>query len=178
MPWTLSLALASQPHLYSVAEESGLKASRARPAAEIRRAVFMAYSPRGSDGGEHETRDAGAEEHHKDGIGPQMRARDDGATLSPTWNTMNMFSVRPLLLSLLVSALAAGCASTPRLDRNLERIGFGDSAAAVDGNALFRRIGAEPTNARLHFDNGRYLLERGRRGDLEVARVAFANATR
>jgi hypothetical protein len=107
-----------------------------------------------------------------------MRARDDGATLSPTWKPMNMFSARPLLLSLLVSMLVAGCASTPRLDRNLERIGFGDSATAVDGNALFRRIGAEPTNARLHFDNGRYLLERGRRGDLEVARVAFANATR
>src|SRR3546814_17951549 len=41
---------------------------------------------------------------------------------------------------------------------------------------MFRGIGAGPTNARLHFDNGRFLLERGRRGDLEVARVAFANA--
>src|SRR5690606_27577191 len=136
------------------------------------------FSPRGVDGGEHETRDSGAEEHHKDGIGRPMRARDDGATLPPSWNTMNMFFARPLALSLLASALVAGCASTPRLDRNLERIGFNDPGAAVEGNALFRRIGAEPTNARLHFDNGRFLLERGRRGDLEVARVAFANATR
>ncbi|MDQ2702292.1 MAG: type II and III secretion system protein [Pseudomonadota bacterium] len=86
----------------------------------------------------------------------------------------------PLALSLLASALLAGCASTPRVERNLERIGFSDPdapSASVDGNDMFRRIGAEPTNARLHFDNGRFLLERGRRGDLEVARVAFANAT-
>lgn len=83
-----------------------------------------------------------------------------------------------LLLSLLVTALVAGCASTSRLDRNLERIGFGEPAQAGDVSELFRRIGAEPSNARLHYDNGRFLLERGRPADLEVARVAFANATR
>jgi hypothetical protein len=93
---------------------------------------------------------------------------------------MKTLSAAPFLLSLAISALVSGCASTPRLERNLERIGFSDQRAlpaGTDGEALFRRIGAEPTNARLHFDNGRYLLERGRRGDLEVARVAFANAT-
>jgi tetratricopeptide (TPR) repeat protein len=95
-------------------------------------------------------------------------------------NTMPARHARPLLLSLLTSALMAGCASTPRVDRNLARIGFENpaTAAAANGDDLFRRIGAEPTNARLHFDNGRYLLARGRHGDLEVARVAFSNAAR
>src|SRR3546814_746531 len=95
-------------------------------------------------------------------------------------NTMNKTLASPLLLSLLATTLVAGCASAPRLDRNLERIGFSGPntpSASVDGDDMFRRIGAEPTNARLHFDNGRFLLERGSRGDLEVARVAFANAT-
>lgn len=93
--------------------------------------------------------------------------------------TLPAFPARPLLLSLLASAMVAGCASTSRLERNLARIGFGDpSTEAANGDDLFRRIGAEPTNARLHFDNGRYLLARGRQGDLEVARVAFSNAAR
>lgn len=93
---------------------------------------------------------------------------------------MSAIPARPLLLSLLASMLVAGCASTPRIDRNLERIGFdGPATASASGeDDLFRRIGAEPTNARLHFDNGRYLLARGRHGDLEVARVAFSNAAR
>ena len=91
---------------------------------------------------------------------------------------MKMHSAKTLLLSLLVSTSVAGCASTPRLDRNLERIGFSDPGTTIDGDDLFRRIGAEPTNALLHFENGRFLLDRGRRGDLEVARVAFANAAR
>ena len=91
---------------------------------------------------------------------------------------MKMHSAKTLLLSLLVSTSVAGCASAPRLDRNLERIGFSDPGTTIDGDDLFRRIGAEPTNARLHFENGRFLLDRGRRGDLEVARVAFANAAR
>src|SRR5690606_5644706 len=90
---------------------------------------------------------------------------------------MKKILTSPLVLSLLASALVAGCASAPRVDRNLDRIGFSSPSASADGDDMFRRIGAEPTNARLHFDNGRFLLERGRRGDLEVARVAFANAT-
>lgn len=83
------------------------------------------------------------------------------------------------LASALLAALLAGCASTPRVDRDLARIGFGATDASdAQGDALFRRIGAEPTNARLHFENGRYLLGRGRHGDIEIARVAFANAAR
>src|SRR5690606_15183501 len=85
-------------------------------------------------------------------------------------------TVRPVrvLPVLLLCALVAGCASVPRSERGLARLGFSGDRSAE----LFARIGAEPTNARLHYDNGRYLLDRGRRGDLEVARVAFANAAR
>lgn len=79
-----------------------------------------------------------------------------------------------LLPGLLLCALLAGCASAPRSGRELARIGFAGDRTAE----LFARIGAEPTNARLHYDNGRYLLDRGRPSDLEVARVAFANAAR
>ena len=81
-----------------------------------------------------------------------------------------------VLVAMLATVSVAGCAST-RVDRDLARIGLGPADAAA-GDALFRRIGAEPTNARLHFDNGRYLLARGRQGDLQIARVAFANAAR
>lgn len=93
-------------------------------------------------------------------------------------NTMRTRVAPILLSSLLASALTAGCATVSRIDHNLERIGFGDPRGAMDADDLFRRIGAEPTNARLHFDNGHFLLQRSRRGDLEVARVAFANAAR
>lgn len=82
--------------------------------------------------------------------------------------------IKTLSMAVLAGSLAAGCASTPRVDRNLARIGL----PTADGADLFRRIGAEPTNARLHFDNGRYFYARGRPGDLEVARVAFSNASR
>src|SRR5690606_6311009 len=60
---------------------------------------------------------------------------------------------------------------------HMEQLGF-RNPESVDPKSLFRRIGAEPTNARLHYDNGVYLLARGRYSDLEVARVAFANASR
>lgn len=83
-----------------------------------------------------------------------------------------------VLLGACLPALLAACASAPRADAALSRIGLPPPATASDGDALFRRIGAEPTNARLHYDNGRFLLERGRHADLEVARVAFANAAR
>ena len=96
---------------------------------------------------------------------------------------MSLRAIR--VTAMLVSmTMLAGCASTGRLDDQLSRLGFeGERAGRVDGSmttgeALFRRIGAEPTNARLHFDNGLFLLDRGRRGDLEVARVAFSNAAR
>jgi len=85
--------------------------------------------------------------------------------------------VKPMSMAVLAALLAAGCASTPRIDRDLARIGLGTESAA-EGELLFRRIGAEPTNARLHFENGRYLLGTGRQGDLQIARVAFANAGR
>lgn len=94
----------------------------------------------------------------------------------PTSPAMTRLPPKPLTAAALAAFLAAGCASTPRVDRDLGRIGMATPDA--EGDALFRRIGAEPTNARLHFDNGRYLLARGRRGDLEIARVAFANAAR
>lgn len=84
--------------------------------------------------------------------------------MSP-WRAMRAGAV---LSSVLV---LAACATPHRLDHELGRIGF-------DGDAHFRRIAAEPTNARLHYDNGTYLYARGRRGDLEVARVAFSNAAR
>lgn len=83
----------------------------------------------------------------------------------------------PIIARLLLPAVLlslAGCASVPRSDRDLARLGFSGDRSAE----LFERIGAEPTNARLHYENGRFLLARGRRGDLEVARVAFANAAR
>jgi tetratricopeptide (TPR) repeat protein len=85
--------------------------------------------------------------------------------------------IKTLSMAVLATLLVAGCASTPRADRNLARIGFG-AADTAEGDVLFRRIGAEPTNARLHFENGRYLLAGGRQGDLRIARVAFANAAR
>lgn len=88
-----------------------------------------------------------------------MRAMGMTATLLTTLSTA------------LLIALLSGCASTGRVDGELSRIGF-------EGEAHFRRIAAEPTNARLHFDNGRFLFDRGRRGDLELARVAFSNAAR
>lgn len=77
----------------------------------------------------------------------------------------------------LMCVFLAGCASSEtQYARNMEQLGF--STAENSGQELFRRIGAEPTNARLHFENGLYMLARGRYGDLEIARVAFANASR
>lgn len=88
-------------------------------------------------------------------------------------------------MTLLSAALLAGCASTPRINGHLADIGLPGEAARTaedrqptNGELLFRQIGAEPTNARLHFDNGLFHFDRGRRSDLEVARVAFSNAAR
>lgn len=94
-----------------------------------------------------------------------------------TAEAMTRIRIKLLSTAVLATLLAAGCASTPRVDRDLARIGFGAGGTA-EGDALFRRIGAEPTNARLHFENGRYLLGSDRQGDLQIARVAFANAAR
>ncbi len=87
-----------------------------------------------------------------------------------------MRHLRTLLLSTALALAVAGCASAPRADAQLSRLGF--DAPVAGEEAMFRRIAAEPTNARLHYQNGRYLLRRGRHGDLELARVAFANAAR
>src|SRR3546814_6845713 len=93
-------------------------------------------------------------------------------------NTMNKTLASPLLLSLLATTLVAGCASAPRLDRNLERIGFSGPntpSASVDGDDMFRRIGAEPTNARLHFDNGRFLRSEEHTSALQsLMRISYA----
>lgn len=63
--------------------------------------------------------------------------------------------------------------------RNSGIVGFSkvgsDSSA---GDDYFKRIAAAPSNARLHFENGIFLSKRGRSGDLELARVAFSNASR
>src|SRR5690606_10040001 len=87
--------------------------------------------------------------------------------------------------TLLSAALLGRCATTNRVDSRLADIGphggarLGDGERRpTNGESLFRQIGAEPTNARLHFDNGLFHFDRGRRGDLEVARVAFSNAAR
>ncbi len=85
-------------------------------------------------------------------------------------------SIRCLACLILVILLGA-CASADRqFVRNMQGIGL--DRPDDDGHTLFRRIGNEPSNARLHFDNGRYLLTRGRHADIEMARVAFANASR
>lgn len=101
-----------------------------------------------------------------------------GSGTSRRPEAMTRIPIKTLTMAVLAAVLATGCASVPRADRALVGIGFGIDDAAAEGAALFRRIGAEPTNARLHYDNGRYLLARGRQGDLQVARVAFANAAR
>ncbi|MDX6751540.1 hypothetical protein SH611_17170 [Geminicoccaceae bacterium 1502E] len=85
------------------------------------------------------------------------------------------------LVPALAVVLQAACAPAEvQLTQVLKEIGFTAPAALepVDDQALFRQIGAEPTNARLHYENGRFLLARGRQSDLEIARVAFANASR
>jgi hypothetical protein len=54
-------------------------------------------------------------------------------------------TIARLLLPALLLGLA-GCAGLPRSDRDLARLGFSGDRSAE----LFERIGAEPTNARLH----------------------------
>src|SRR5690606_6445465 len=84
----------------------------------------------------------------------------------------------PARALLLLFLALAGCSSADTQHAShMEQLGF-RNPESVDPKSLFRRIGAEPTNARLHYDNGVYLLARGRYSDLEVARVAFANASR
>lgn len=91
---------------------------------------------------------------------------------------MSFCRVRPVRVLLLLLLPLAGCASADtQYARHLEQLGF-SNADRVDQKTLFRRIGAEPTNARLHYENGLYLLARGRYSDLEVAQIAFANASR
>lgn len=92
---------------------------------------------------------------------------------------MSSRPARVLSLLLWLLPLAACASSDAQFARNMAQIGFpGLADEAGSGNDLFHRLGAEPTNARLHFENGRYLAARGRYGDLEMARVAFANASR
>lgn len=81
----------------------------------------------------------------------------------------------------LPALLLSACQSADtHLVRGLDAIGLGTESRpeAETDRTLFRRIGAEPTNARLHYQNGRYLLVSNSHGDLRLARVAFMNASR
>lgn len=74
----------------------------------------------------------------------------------------------------------ASCTSVDeQFERNNSVVGFSKMGTGSSGASdYFKRIAAAPSNARLHFENGVYLSKRGRSGDLELARVAFMNASR
>jgi hypothetical protein len=89
-------------------------------------------------------------------------------------------SFRAFLSCTVVLFVAVACSSVDdQLERNNGLLGFDKKAEATgDAGNYFRRIAEAPSNAKLHFENGIFLANRGRSGDLELASVAFLNAIR
>jgi hypothetical protein len=82
------------------------------------------------------------------------------------------------ILAFAVLAPLAACASSPSADGGLQSYGVASSRQDDERSALLADIRNQPTDAGLHFRNGKYLLASGGFGDLQLARVAFYSAAR